>query len=75
MKSSRKNVSLRPLERQVEQKKRLIEGYKADLGKLVIKGSDAQLRRHEQLQGAAQTLRKKIDGYKGQRSRFRGFAR
>ena len=61
-----------PLERQDKQKKMLIEGYKADLGKLVIKGSDAQLRRHEELQGAAQTLRKKIDGYKEQRRAFEG---
>lgn len=61
-----------PLERQVEQKKRLIKGYKADLGKLVIKGSDAQLRRHEQLQGEAQTLQKKINGYKDQRRAFEG---
>ena len=61
-----------PLERQVEQKERLIEGYKADLGKLVIEGSDAQLRRHEQLQVAAQVLRKEIDGYKEQRRAFEG---
>ncbi len=60
------------LARQVEQKKRLIEGHKADLGKLVIKGSDAQLRRHGQLQVAAQVLLKKIDGYKGQRRAFQG---
>ena len=61
-----------PLARQVDQKKRQIEGYKADLGKLVIKGSDAQLRRHEQLQGVAQALRKRIDGFKEQRRAFEG---
>ena len=63
---------VKPLELQVKQKKRMIEGYKADLGKLVIKGSDAQLRRHEQLEGAAQVLRKKIDGYKEQHRAFEG---
>ena len=60
------------LARQVREKKRQIDGYKADLGKLVIKGSDAQLRRHQQLQEAAQVLRKKIDGYKEQRRAFEG---
>ena len=61
-----------PLARQVKQKKRQVDGYKADLGKLVIQGSDAQLRRHQQLQAAAQVLRKKIDGYKEQRRAFEG---
>ena len=38
----------------------------------MIKGSDAQLRRHQQLQDTAQVLRKKIDGYKEQRRTFKG---
>ena len=61
-----------PLGRQVEQKKRQIDGYKADLRKLVIRGSDTQLKRYEQLQTAAQVLRKKIDGLKEQRRAFEG---
>ena len=61
-----------PLARQVEQKKKQIAGYKADLGKLVIGGSDAQLKRHQELQAAAQVLRKKMESYKQQRRTFEG---
>ena len=60
------------LARQVDQKRRQIEGYKTDLGKLVIKGSDAQLKRHQELQGAAQALLKKIEEYKERRRAFEG---
>ena len=61
-----------PLARQVVQKKRQIDGYKADLGKLVIKGSDAYLKRHQELQAAAQVQRKEIERYKEQRRAFEG---
>ena len=61
-----------PLARQVEQKKKQIAGYRADLGKLVIGGSDAQLKRHQELQAAAQVLRKKTESYKQQRRTFEG---
>lgn len=61
-----------PLARQVEQKKKQIDGYRADLAKLVIKGSDAHLKRHQELQVAAQALRKQIEGYKEQRRAFEG---
>ena len=61
-----------PFGRQVEQKKRQIDGYKADLRKLVIKGSDSLLKRYQQLQTAAQVLRKKIDRFKAQRRAFEG---
>ena len=61
-----------PLARQVEQKKKQVDGYRADLGKLVIKGSDAYLKRHQELQAAAQVLRKQIEGYKEQRRAFEG---
>ena len=60
------------LARQVKQKTQQIAGYKTDLGKLAITGSDAQLRRHQELQAAAQALRKKIDEYKNQRRAFEG---
>ena len=60
------------LERQVEQKRKQIEGYKADLGQLVIKGSDAHLKRHQELQTAARVLRKQIERYKEQRRAFEG---
>ena len=58
------------LERQVAQKTKQIDGYKADLGKLVIKGSDAQLKRHQELQSVAQARRKEVEGYKEQRRTF-----
>ena len=61
-----------PLARQVEQKKKQVDGYKADLGKLVIKGSDSHLKRHQELQAAAQVLRKQIERYKEQRRAFEG---
>ena len=60
------------LARQAEQKRRQNDGYKTDLGKLVIQGSDAQLKRHQELQAAAQTLLKKIEAYKDQRRAFEG---
>ena len=61
-----------PLARQVEQRRKQLDGYKTDLGKLVIKGSDAQLKRHQALQAAAQVLRKQIESYKEQRRAFAG---
>ena len=58
------------LERQVDQKTRQIDGYKADLGKLVVKGSDAQLKRHQDLQSFAQARRKEVEAHKEQRRTF-----
>ena len=60
------------LAQQVAQKEKQIEDYKADLGRLVIKGSDDQLRRHEELQVVAQALSKKVEAYKEQRRAFEG---
>ena len=57
---------------QVAQKKRQIEGYKTDLTKLVIRGSDTHLKRHQQLQTAAQELRKRVKHYREQRRAFDG---
>ena len=61
-----------PLARQVEQRRKQLDGYRTDLGKLVIKGSDAQLMRHQAVQAAAQVLRKQIERYKEQRRAFEG---
>ena len=58
------------LRRQIAQKNRQIDGYKADLRKLVIKDSDRQLKRYQELQAAAQAVRKKVDGFKEQRRAF-----
>jgi hypothetical protein len=58
------------LKAQVEQKKKLIAGYTADLAKLVVKGTEAQINRHTQLSAAAQALRGQIQAYSNQRRTF-----
>jgi hypothetical protein len=55
---------------QVGQKRNLIVGYNADLAKLVVKGTEAQARRHSQLSHAAQTLGTKILLFATQRRTF-----
>lgn len=58
------------LENQVAQKKLLIQNYNADLAKLVVKGTEAQVKRHAELSEAAQTLRGKIQSFTNQRRTF-----
>lgn len=55
---------------QVVQKKKLIEDYTADRAKLVIKGTEAEVRRHTQLSEAAQKLRNEIQAFGNQRRTF-----
>jgi hypothetical protein len=55
---------------QVGQKRNLIVDYNADLAKLVVKGTEAQAKRHAQLSQAAQTLNAKIQGFANQRRTF-----
>ncbi len=55
------------LEQQISEKEKLIAGYKADLGKLVIKGSEKELACHGALQAVAQAKRTKINTHKDQR--------
>jgi hypothetical protein len=55
---------------QVAQKKALITGYNADLAKLVVKGTPAQVARHAELSLAAQKLREKILSFGNQRRTF-----
>jgi energy-coupling factor transporter ATP-binding protein EcfA2 len=55
---------------QITQKKTLIQGYNADLAKLVVKGSETQVKRHAALSEAAQTVRGKIQAYTNQRRTF-----
>jgi hypothetical protein len=52
---------------QTAQKRELIKNYNADLGKLVVKGSEAQANRHAQLNQVAQGLATKIQNYQNQR--------
>jgi AAA domain, putative AbiEii toxin, Type IV TA system len=55
---------------QVGQKQTVIAGYTADLAKLVVKGTEAQAKRHAQLGEAAQTLNTQIQNYAKQRRTF-----
>ncbi|MFQ2713500.1 TrlF family AAA-like ATPase [Aeromonas caviae] len=55
---------------QVAQKKKLIDGYNADLAKLVVKGTEAHATRHTQLSLVAQALRSKIQSFTNQRRTF-----
>lgn len=58
------------LKTQVNQKRKLIEGYNADLAKLVVKEDQAQVTRHAQLSEVAQNLRSKIQNFSNQRRTF-----
>lgn len=55
---------------QVGQKKTLIQNYTADLAKLVVKGTEEQVKRHAELSEAAQALRAKIQAFSNQRRTF-----
>jgi hypothetical protein len=57
-------------DQQAAQKRNLIAGYNADLAKLVVKGTEAQAKRHAELSRAAQALTAKIQGFSGQRRTF-----
>ena len=55
---------------QITQKENLIQGYNADLAKLVVKGTEAQVKRHADLSEAAQDVRGKIQVFSNQRRTF-----
>lgn len=55
---------------QVAQKKVVIANYNADLAKLVVKGTEAQVTRHTQLSAAALKLRSRIQAFGNQRRTF-----
>ena len=54
----------------IEQKKKIINGYKADRAKLVSKGSDVRVRRHEELTKAVENVRTKLRKITSQRQAF-----
>lgn len=58
------------LQTQINQKKKLVEGYIADRGKLALKGTEAQVKRHEALTAAATKVRQKISAFNDQRRSF-----
>jgi hypothetical protein len=57
-------------DQQAAQKRSLIAGYNTDLGKLVVKGTEAQVKRHTELSNAAQALNAKIQSFSNQRRTF-----
>lgn len=65
-----KEALVAPLTGQVDQKKKLISGYHADLAKLVVKGTEAQVARHSRLSETAQRLRSRIQAFGNQRRTF-----
>ncbi len=65
-----KEAVLSSLAKQVGQKKKLIAGYTDDRAKLAVKGTEAQVARHNQLSEAAQKLRNNIQAFGNQRRTF-----
>jgi len=57
-------------DQQATQKRSLIAGYNVDLGKLVVKGTEVQAKRHAELSRAAQALNGKIQNLSNQRRTF-----
>lgn len=55
---------------QITQKKGLIQNYNSDLAKLVVKGTEAQVRRHAELSESAQDVRSRIQAFTNQRRTF-----
>ncbi|MGI2129656.1 TrlF family AAA-like ATPase [Shewanella oncorhynchi] len=55
---------------QIAQKKVIIQGYNDDLAKLVVKGTEAQVKRHADLSQAAQVVRGKIQAFTNQKRTF-----
>lgn len=57
-------------EGQVAQKKKLVDAYTADRGKLVSAGSEKRAQRHTELAGAANQVRAKLRQFTSQRQAF-----
>lgn len=55
---------------QITQKKGLIQNYNSDLAKLVVKGTEAQVKRHAELSEFAQSVRSQIQAFANQRRTF-----
>jgi hypothetical protein len=55
---------------QVTQKKTLIQNYNSDLAKLVVKGTEEQVKRHAALSEAVQAIRGRIQAFTNQRRTF-----
>jgi len=58
-----KESSVSVLKRQVDHKKLLIQNYSADLAKLIVKGTENEVKRYDELGTAAQVIRNKIQAF------------
>ncbi|WP_163559708.1 TrlF family AAA-like ATPase [Halomonas sp. NO4] len=58
------------LSKQVVQKEALIRNYNTDLAKLVVKGTESQVKRHAELSEAVQFVRGRIQAFTNQRRTF-----
>lgn len=65
-----KEALVQSLTNQVTQKQNLIDGYNKDLLKLVVKGNEAQAKRHAEIGLAAQALSSKVASFGAQRRAF-----
>jgi hypothetical protein len=65
-----KESLITPLSTQIFQKKILIQNYNSDLTKLVVKGTEVQVKRHAELSEVVQVLRGKIQAFTNQRRTF-----
>jgi hypothetical protein len=65
-----KERSVEGVRQQTVQKREIIKNYNADLSKLVLKGSEAQAKRHAQLNQVAQRIAGEIQNYQHQRRVF-----
>jgi len=65
-----KDALVSSLMSQVAAKETLIKGYTADLSKLVVKGTEAQVQRHTSLADAVQTLTTRVNALGNQRRTF-----
>lgn len=65
-----KESAVSTLSAQVNTKTGLIKSYNEDLAKLVVKGTEAQARRHAEVSQAVQNVRSKIQGFANQRRTF-----
>jgi len=65
-----KEASIANLKAQVDQKTGLVESYKEDRAKLVVKGSEAQAARHTEVVAAVQAKRAAIQQFTNQRRAF-----
>lgn len=65
-----KEAQIAALTSQISQKKSLIQNYNADLKKLVVKGTEAQAKRHAELNEVAQNIRNRLQAFNNQKRTF-----